>query len=1165
MPSPPLVLDRVLGAGRTGRVWRARMTESWQGRDAGSFVAVKVLRSELLGEVDVRAAFTAEVEAGRAVRHPALSRFVTSGTSHAPPVAGASDADEAQYPHPEAPWFAMEVVPGRSLEEELQLQGPGPEPTLRAIGRRVAGALAALHAAGWTHGDVKPENIRFDARGEAVLLDLGFARRVGAPHAPLGTPAYLAPERTHGGPPSPAADVYAFGATLHRLATGAHAGAERDGTPDFAARAAGALSPPSTLVPRLSPLLDEALLACLAPTPSARPTALELVRIFTDGEAGEWWRERLSFGAEARRDTAVWSGAHSLPLVGRSEVLERLHVAWYLTRASGGRAVWLEGERGSGKSRVVSELANRVRRSDELPPLYLYGRCGELEDERPGAAILALLHRWLHLPREASPGPREAELVHSLVAAAEGRTLLDALSSRDRSGGDTPVTEVAALATWLVRLTKHTPAIVFLDDIDLAGKATLDVIARVARDLASVKLLLVLGVRGDTTPRNPQGFAALRARLADREHIVLGALDEGAVLDLVERTFHPSVPRRTLARVLLGRTGGNPGRIGELLRLAHAKGWTRPAPDGSGALELCIAPGSLPRPASFARAVDARRATLPARDQVWLERLAVLGGRSTETHTARAFPRSARSVGGALVRLTNAGWLVPTGDRFRFARPADREEVRRGISAKRRKRYHAAAARAFAGATPASEDAYRRARHLREAGQAELLLAELPPLLEHARDAGHPRRRATLAGWGLEALDALPKTAAHTDTRRRLLETLADASDRIGEREDQRQALEALAALPLDVERDPGAAGRVYALHARAAVASGEGGLARGLVRNAIELFMRAGDAAQGDLSGALLLAARVESDAGDLVGAHDRLALARAAAPDAVRRAQVLSAAAELAALEDRLESGLASCDEALELLGGAADSVLTRGVRAQAHLVQGRLLRLAGRPKRAWFALARASKLADQSGEVRVAVEVGARRGRLMLDVDREEEAELELREALLLARTIEDRRGEALVSLFLATLLAERGDAEARGTLERSLRLAEELGLARVEALGAAIMARVLRQSSEFEAALANVEHAAALVARFGAELPDRIVVDATHALVLRDLHRRRESRRLARELTTRVARENRELADRVVRKRHRAATDALIRAALSPDGPLYPRVRITGLDV
>jgi len=1168
MDSPPLALDRILGVGRTGRVWRARVTAPWiSGMGPGRLLAVKVLHTELLRDGAARAALAAEVEVGRAVRHSALVQFVYAAPSSPPPLAEALEESVAlQRPAPEAPWLAMGLVPGPSLEDELRAAGPLPEPTLRAVGGRLAGALAALHAAGWTHGDVKPENARLDALGEAVLLDLGFARRVGSSTAPVGTIAYLAPERSLGGAPSPAADVYSLGATLHRLATGQHVVTDRENASDAAARALMVVPPPSNLVPRLSPLLDDVLVACLAPQPFSRPTAQELARIFKEGESSAWWRERVSFGAEARRDTAAWSGVHQLPLVGRSAELERLHVLWYLTRAGSGRGVWLEGERGSGKSRLVAELAHRMRRSDVAPPLYLYGRCGELEDERPAAAILALLHRWLHLPREASPGPREADLVHGLVPNAEARTLLDALSGAQRTQGETAVTEVAALATWLLRLARSTPVIVFLDDVDLAGKATLDVIARVARGLGETKLLLLLGVRGDTPPRHRAGFEALRLRFEGAERLTLGPLDEAAVQDLVDEVFHHSVPRRSLAKVLLGRTGGNPGRIGELLRLARAKGWTRPAPDGSGMLELCIAPSGLPRPASLARAVEARREALPAQSRIWLDRFAVLGGRLAPAVVARAFPRAVHSAQQALFALTAAGWLVSAGDRFRFARPNERDEVKRNIEPRRRHRYHAAAAEAYAGAAPASEDAYRRARHLRDANRPEPLLEMLGPLLAHAREVGHPRRRATLTGWGLEALDELPATPERIQLRRAFLEELADAADRLGEREEQRIVLGALGDLAGDA--DSHAAGRLYTLHARAAVATGESGLARGFARNAIELLQNSGESALADLATALLLAGRIEADAGDLEGAIERLRRAAAVAPTPAQRAEVATALAEVAALEDRLEDGLAIIDGALAEIAPAPDTVRTRAIRARVHLVQGRILRLVGRSRLAFVALARAARLADQAGEVRLAVEILARRGRLLLDLDKEEEAELELREALLLARTVEDRRGEALVTLFLGTLLAEREESlpdrsEAHTTLGRAASLSRELGLARVEALASAILARIERQAGRVDVALQLVEHAAQLVARFDAELLDRIVVEGTHALMLREAGQRREARRLVRTLTQRVTRENRAIADRLLRRRHRVAMGALVRSALSPEGPLYPRIQLSGL--
>jgi tetratricopeptide (TPR) repeat protein len=87
-------------------------------------------------------------------------------------------------------------------------------------------------------------------------------------------------------------------------------------------------------------------------------------------------------------------------------------------------------------------------------------------------------------------------------------------------------------------------------------------------------------------------------------------------------------------------------------------------------------------------------------------------------------------------------------------------------------------------------------------------------------------------------------------------------------------------------------------------------------------------------------------------------------------------------------------------------------------------------------------------QAGERRLEAEATARLGGLLLDADRAEEAEARLREALLLAEEIEDRRGQALARLFLGILLWEASDAEARAMLESAGELALQMGLNRVE---------------------------------------------------------------------------------------------------------------------
>src|SRR6476661_5289536 len=178
--------------------------------------------------------------------------------------------------HEDRPWLVMEYLPSDSLATVVREKGPLLPVRVAAIGRQVADGLAAAHAAGVVHRDVKPGNVLIADDGRVKLTDFGVSRAVDDVQLTrtgmiAGTPAFLSPEVARGQEPTPASDVFALGATLYAAVEGRPPFGLDDNAYALLHKVATARPAPPSQAGTLTALLMQ----LLADDPGERPTAAE--------------------------------------------------------------------------------------------------------------------------------------------------------------------------------------------------------------------------------------------------------------------------------------------------------------------------------------------------------------------------------------------------------------------------------------------------------------------------------------------------------------------------------------------------------------------------------------------------------------------------------------------------------------------------------------------------------------------------------------------------------------------------------------------------------------------------------------------------------------------------------------------------------------------------
>ncbi len=197
---------------------RGGMGEVYEAADTllhNKHIALKIIREEIAADSDVSHRFVQEILLARQVSHPNLCQIY--------------EIFRCDDVSPPFLFLTMKLLAGETLDLCIRKGVLIPRDEAIQIFRQMIAGIAAIHAAGIVHRDIKPTNVMLDGSGHRVcvsIMDFGLARQYESettllkPGFVAGTPGYLAPELMAGQRPSPASDIFALGVLLHQVLTG---------------------------------------------------------------------------------------------------------------------------------------------------------------------------------------------------------------------------------------------------------------------------------------------------------------------------------------------------------------------------------------------------------------------------------------------------------------------------------------------------------------------------------------------------------------------------------------------------------------------------------------------------------------------------------------------------------------------------------------------------------------------------------------------------------------------------------------------------------------------------------------------------------------------------------------------------------------------------------
>jgi tetratricopeptide (TPR) repeat protein len=592
-----------------------------------------------------------------------------------------------------APFYTMELLQGHDLSE----LSPLPYREACSYLRDVASSLALLHDRRLLHRDVSPRNVRRTSDGRCKLIDFGAMVPFGTPQDITGTPPGIAPEALQGGALDQRSDLYSLGAIAYYVLTGRHA---------YAARELSALPalwqqgvPPMLSAHAIPEALVQLVLSLLSLDPVLRPaSAAEVI-------------DRLSAIAELPKDDDLATGRGyltSTPLIGRSRERALLASALSKTEIGQGSALWVTGDGGTGKTRMLTE-AGLIAQTSGLVVV----RTALREQRGLSSSLVADLVRGLMkvAPKEAVRASHKLPLVQSLaqgVAASDERGEL-----------------LRQVEDYVCELARQHPLLLTFDDIHHASDLDAALIVALANRTSGRSLCVIASERSGTRAARLTSVSDLATPLR------LRPLDRAQIAMLSAAWFGDVPNLAPVSDFFFRNAQGNPKLTLELAErllalriLSYASGsWVLPDEINE------------PMPRDIAQTLMLRLEAVGPDARELAEVMCVRRrGATAEQLIEQAPLLSTERVFQALQELVRVGVLEIAGDEYAFVQEALRAELNRTLPEARSQALHRGWAEHLLAHTPDRDQRLEAGWHLvhtpDELAGAELLVEVAPKLVE---------------------------------------------------------------------------------------------------------------------------------------------------------------------------------------------------------------------------------------------------------------------------------------------------------------------------------------------------------------------------------------------------------------------------------------------------